>query len=96
MAPSAMIRGEKSKITNEAAAKVREEEEERKKERKKEEKGRKRAGGLMVGQSRRMDWHDLVAPCQMACFSRSCTMCTGTTHAYTAPHRRPGTCQPPE
>jgi hypothetical protein len=44
MAPSAMIRGEKSKITNEAAAKVREEEEERKKERKKERGERKKEG----------------------------------------------------
>jgi hypothetical protein len=39
-----MIRGEKSKITNEAAAKVREEEEERKKERKKERGERKKEG----------------------------------------------------
>jgi hypothetical protein len=48
VAPRVSIRGEESKIT----AKMREEEEERKRE------WRKRAAGVLVGQSRRFDWRD--------------------------------------
>jgi hypothetical protein len=47
-----LIRGEESKITNGVTAKMREEEEERKRE------WRKRAAGVLVGQSRRFDWRD--------------------------------------
>jgi hypothetical protein len=49
VAPRASIRVEEPEITNGAATKVREEEEERKRG------GRKRAAGVLVGQSHRFD-----------------------------------------
>jgi hypothetical protein len=64
VAPRASIRGEELEIANGATAKVREEEEERKRGR------RKRAHSVLVGQSLRLDWRDLVTPCR--CDSGKC------------------------